>query len=200
MTLILSEPKSTRIALNRYVPALLDSNGRREAAVAAVIRRLEASPELLFIERAASPNDPWSGQVAFPGGRREPFDTDLCDAAIRETEEEIGVVLSPAMRLGRLNDQQGSNRNRKLDLVIGCYMFEYEGDPEFNANYEVAAAFWVGLDALKDPRNRISHQTDYRTEPFPGVEIGEGRVLWGLTLRFVSELLTLLEADPATIG
>ena len=43
----------------------------RLAAVAAVLRVVDGAPELLFIKRADHDGDPWSGHMAFPGGRYE---------------------------------------------------------------------------------------------------------------------------------
>src|SRR3989337_2808027 len=69
--------------------------GVRKAAVALIFRSgADGQPELLFIKRADYPGDPWSGQVAFPGGREEPGDSSLADTAVRETREEAGSDLS----------------------------------------------------------------------------------------------------------
>jgi len=52
------------------------------------------TPEVLFIKRASRKGDRWTGHVALPGGRRDPEDADDRAAAIRETEEEVGIVLN----------------------------------------------------------------------------------------------------------
>src|SRR5689334_17901368 len=59
----------------------------RRAAVALVLRVVSGRLELLFVKRAEYAGDPWSGQVAFPGGRQEPVDETLWDTAVRETRE-----------------------------------------------------------------------------------------------------------------
>jgi hypothetical protein len=51
-------------------------------------------PEILFIKRAQNKRDKWSGNIAFPGGRRDPDDADDCAAAVRETWEEVGIDIS----------------------------------------------------------------------------------------------------------
>ncbi len=79
-------------------------SGMIAAAVAVILHDGAAGLETLFIHRAVRAGDTWSGQIAFPGGRREPTDTDLLATAIRETMEEIGVDLSAAERLGVLDD------------------------------------------------------------------------------------------------
>jgi len=95
--------------------AALDSHGAvgadreagiRRAAVALIIRAgEEGAPELLFIKRAEYPADPWSGQVAFPGGREEAGDPTLTDTAIRETREETGIdLVRDATVIGTLDD------------------------------------------------------------------------------------------------
>ena len=72
-----------------------DEAGVRRAAVALIFHAgEEGSPELLFIKRAEYPGDPWSGQIAFPGGREERGDASLRETAIRETREETGIDLS----------------------------------------------------------------------------------------------------------
>jgi 8-oxo-dGTP pyrophosphatase MutT (NUDIX family) len=51
-------------------------------------------PEILFIKRAQNKRDKWSGNIAFPGGRRDADDADDCAAAVRETWEEVGIDIS----------------------------------------------------------------------------------------------------------
>ncbi len=78
-------------------PAILapDDGAPRRAAVALVLRRTaDDVVELLLIKRSEREDDPWSGHVALPGGRRDPSDATLQDTAIRETLEETGIDLA----------------------------------------------------------------------------------------------------------
>ena len=71
-------------------------DGRR-AAIAAIFRLDAATgqPQLLFIRRANNPRDPWSGNVALPGGKQDAIDGDDDEAtAIREASEEVGLQLT----------------------------------------------------------------------------------------------------------
>src|SRR5258706_15048364 len=74
------------------------------AAVGVILHDGDDGLEALFIRPAVRAGDTWSGQIAFPGGRRDPGDADLLATAIRETMEEVGVDLSGAERLGGLDD------------------------------------------------------------------------------------------------
>ena len=81
-----------------------------QAAVALVLRR-EPEPSFLLVRRAHSPRDPWSGQMALPGGRRDPEDTGLRETAVRETREEVGIDLAQSGTLvGRLPDLKPTSR------------------------------------------------------------------------------------------
>ena len=80
-----------RDALQQHRPRELPSEGQRRAGVAMVLRGDPTDPEVLFIERARHPLDPWSGHMAFPGGRVEQEDATSRAAAERETREEVGL-------------------------------------------------------------------------------------------------------------
>lgn len=96
--------------LENYVAPTLDLDVKRQAAVALVLRQAKNGVEVLFIQRAVAERDPWSGQIAFPGGGRETSDRDLVDTAVRETGEETAVRIDHKLLAVHLLDQQGSNR------------------------------------------------------------------------------------------
>ena len=67
--------------------------GLRFASVALIVRDRRL-PSVLLIRRAERTGDPWSGQVAFPGGKKQEGDLTARDTAVRETMEEVGIDLS----------------------------------------------------------------------------------------------------------
>src|SRR3989449_9358950 len=95
---------AVRRALRDHRPQPAEAPGAPQAAVAVILVEDTNGLEVLSIRRAEGADDPWSGQVARPGGRHEPGDRDLLATAIRETQEETGVDLAAAERLGALDD------------------------------------------------------------------------------------------------
>jgi hypothetical protein len=120
-----------RRALAALTPAetFESSEGRSHAAVAAILRDApnpgsDEPPtlEALFIKRATHEHDPWSGHMAFPGGRHERGDLTLLRTAMRETEEEVGLDLSTAELLGApppMTTASPSSSSASLDCCAG---------------------------------------------------------------------------------
>jgi 8-oxo-dGTP pyrophosphatase MutT (NUDIX family) len=160
------------------------------AAVALILRDGPAGIELLFIRRAEHPGDPWSGQMAFPGGRAEPGDKDLLATAIRETSEEIGLDLARAAEpLGALDEVRAMARMRPLELTILPFVFRLvtPADPELSV--EVRSVHWLSLAALlgADLRSTMDYVHDGESLRFPCVRVDEV-VIWGLTFRMLLAL------------
>ncbi len=177
-----------RRALATHRPHVLA--GRRRAAVAVVIHDAAPGPELLFIERARHPRDPWSGHMAFPGGRVDPADRDARAAAERETLEEVGLSLAGAERLGRLDDVRAGVR-LVAPLVLSAFAYRVEARAALTPNHEVAEVLWVPVRTLLDPACHVGHR--WGPTRWPGIRVGEpdGHVVWGLTYRLLQSLFGL---------
>lgn len=171
-----------------HTPALIERPGSPRAAVALVLRERDGGPELLFIERARKEGDPWSGHMAFPGGRVDPSDATEQRAAERETLEEVGISLGGAELLGRLDDLQGRHAGKPGELVISGFVFHHPSPGELAPNVEVEDTFWFPLADLRDSERHIErsfHETG--SMKFPGIVVGkpDRHVVWGLTYRFL---------------
>ncbi|MFL5555271.1 MAG: NUDIX hydrolase, partial [Gemmatimonadaceae bacterium] len=104
--------------------------------------------ELLFIKRAEYPGDPWSGQIAFPGGREESRDGSLAETAIRETREETGIDLArEGLMLGSLDDLR-PRTTRLPPVVVRPFVALLDRQDPLMLSNEVALAFWVPFGAL----------------------------------------------------
>jgi 8-oxo-dGTP pyrophosphatase MutT (NUDIX family) len=182
-----------RRALAAHEPVVLSPEGARRAAVAMVLRDRPAGPDVLFIERARNEADPWSGHMAFPGGRVEPGDRDARRAAERETLEEVGVELGSAEVLGRLDDRQGNPITRPR-LVISAWVYRVAEAGPLRPNHEVQEAFWFPLRDLLDPTRHVLHASALRAVEFPGILVGkpERHVVWGLTYSFLESFFLVV--------
>ena len=183
-----------RTALATYQPRLVERSawpGHTHAAVALLLRQGRRGVELLFILRAEFAGDPWSGNIAFPGGHIEADDETARIAAERETLEEIGLDLQQEEFLGRLDDVAGAH----LPVIVSCFAYVVAASTPIIANREINAAFWVPLVDLADPARQRLHYVMFRGEQLerPAIDLlGPGRtVLWGITYRLVSSFMQL---------
>lgn len=173
-----------------------EEEGVRKAAVALIFRAGEdGAPEILFIKRAEYPGDPWSGQVAFPGGREELGDASLADTATRETREETGIDLArDGTFIGTLDDLR-PRVMRLPDVIVRPYVVLLERYEPLILSHEVAFAFWIPLRALNHPESWRDTQILAR-----GIQLNarafhhEGHTIWGMTERILGQLLALLGA------
>lgn len=150
-----------------------------------------ADCDLLLIRRAVSPRDPWSGQMALPGGRLDLADPSLVAAAVRETQEETGVVLDPVSNLaGRLPAVRPASV-RLPSVTIWPFVFQVAPGAQARvASREVASVHWFSARALSDPGNQGRYRPSVAGEAgsFPCVRV-HGQVVWGLTYRVLDAFL-----------
>lgn len=170
----------------------------RHAAVAMVLRQTALHVELLLIERARRSDDPWSGQMAFPGGMVASADEDARAAAERETCEEIGLVLGSQHYLGRIDDMQGRHRGHPAGIIVSAFVYMMTDGFTPQLNHEVRDMLWVPLPVFLD-RVRVV-QVRHPAAPgefFPGIRVSEdsNQVVWGLTHRFLETFFRLIDID-----
>jgi 8-oxo-dGTP pyrophosphatase MutT (NUDIX family) len=171
------------LALQEPIPAASAKPGC--AAVALILAGEGTDLKLCFIKRADRDGDPWSGNMALPGGRTCEADSDIQSTAEREVEEEVGVKLDHESLIGRLPDLPISRLGIDTRLVLSTFVYYIGPHPTVLApNHEVAAAFWIDLDHLWDARNRTHFDTVYRGQQlaFPAIRHGDN-LIWGLTFR-----------------
>ncbi len=165
-----------------------EEDGVRVHAAVSLILREGAELEVLLIKRAEIDGDPWSGQMAFPGGRKDASDFSLLQTAMRETEEEVGLSLeSEAVRLGRLAPTIPAT-HRLPPITIFPFVFGVPSKTQARvASSEVDETLWVPLSRLQSPGSESTveiHYPDGSSRDFPCLRIN-GRVVWGLTYRIL---------------
>ncbi len=132
-----------------------------------------------------------AGQISFPGGRIEPSDPDPVAAALRETEEEIGLTPDRVTPIGRLDDYETRTGFLVVPVVaLVTPPFTVSPDP-----FEVADVFEVPLDFILDPANHKRHSRVFRgAERQFYVLPYEDRFIWGATAGMLVNLYDVLAA------
>src|SRR5258705_7099093 len=186
--------EDARRKLRDYQPVEIPfETGMIPAAVAVMLHDGDEGIEALFIHRAVRAGDTWSGQIAFPGGRREPADFDLRATAIRETMEEIGVDLSNAEPLGVLDDLYP--RTPVLPpVLVRPFVFALTARPTIGVSPEVQDAFWVSFRALQAPGVLGEIVVDHPGIPrrlLPAYALGNHTIL-GMSERILTPLISLV--------
>lgn len=183
-------------AVRAHPPVLAGRDGEwYEAAVALILRESRGGDlEVLFIERAARDGDPWSGQIALPGGRRDAADTSLEDTAIRETREEVGLDLrSDGAIIGALDEL----RPRTIVLppvIVRPFVATTHADARVESVGEVAGVFWAPLDVILSAASGRDREITVRgvTSLRPAIEY-QGHVIWGMTERILRQFEEVIQ-------
>lgn len=165
----------------------VDDPARPQAAVAIL---LAPDPvRLLLIRRAERAGDPWSGQLALPGGRREAVDPDLLATALRETHEEVGLTIDRRAHRVTLDDLAPVIPVLP-PIMVRPFVFETREALAPQVSNEVAAVGWVALDRLIVPDTYRTATLMVRGAPreVQGYHLDEG-FLWGMTERILAPLV-----------
>jgi 8-oxo-dGTP pyrophosphatase MutT (NUDIX family) len=167
-------------------PVTVEGEEREAAIVVPVVTRAEGEA-ILFTKRADHLSD-HPGQMAFPGGGREPEDADLLATALREADEEIGLRQSEVDVVGRLDDIRTITRYSVRPFVGGIPDREYHPD-----DAEVAEIVTLPVSELTDLDN---YESEHRDHPYYGevrlhfFAVGDYTV-WGATAKMLVQLLEL---------
>lgn len=170
------------------------ASGIRHAAVAMVFAGDAEAPDLCLIRRADRAGDPWSGHMAFPGGKQEPGDASMRSSAERETLEEVGLKLEESHFLAGLPHtpvRSGGN-----DTGMRLFPFVYymgERAVPLAPNGEVAEAFWIPFSYILDKKNCAEMPLRRNGEllKFPSVTYGAHHI-WGMTYRVLAQFAGML--------
>ncbi|WP_210485121.1 CoA pyrophosphatase [Microvirga antarctica] len=164
------------------VPLALPLRPKSAAVLVPVVMR--ENPTLLLTERSAQLRQ-HSGQIAFPGGRVDPTDASIADAAFREAEEEIGLAARHIGVLGYLDPYLSTTNYLVMPVVA-------EIAPDYTVHLnpaEVERAFEVPLDFVMDPSHHELHAREWKgwVRRFYAISYGE-HYIWGVTAGIVRNL------------
>jgi 8-oxo-dGTP pyrophosphatase MutT (NUDIX family) len=170
----------------RLSPAQVGEEVRRAAVLVPLY--VDAGALWVLLTRRAEDLPYHRGQIAFPGGSLEPGE-DPWAAALRESEEEIGLDPRKVLRLGAL-DEVATPTGFHMLPVVGAVPYPVETRP---AAREVAEVFALPLDAVANPQmvERRTVLVDGRPRELTVFHVG-GRQIWGATAVVLMNLLERL--------
>ncbi|UCC33571.1 MAG: CoA pyrophosphatase [Candidatus Bathyarchaeota archaeon] len=157
-----------------------------DAAVALLLKCENQALKVLLVKRVERFTDPWSGQMALPGGKRDAKDRDLEQTVIRETLEETSIdLLDRSIFLGAMEPLRSTQRP---EMKILPFVVLLEREPVIKLNEELEDSSWISLEELAQNRNAV--KLSFGEEPAYTVE---NRVIWGLTYRILEKFFHILE-------
>jgi 8-oxo-dGTP pyrophosphatase MutT (NUDIX family) len=168
------------------------------AVLVPVFRDGEGELRVVLVQRGS--RGIHGGQLGFPGGKQESGDDSLLQTALREAEEEIGLARDVVEILTPLEPLD----TRTSGFRVHPYLARITPPPRWRlAAGEITGVITPTVRALADPSIRRERELSFAT--WPGsrrvecVLLGEGQLLWGLTLRVLDPLLSRLLAGEWTI-
>ena len=171
------------------VEQTIECSDQTSRAAVAMLLQGDPATDIFFILRAQHDNDPWSGDIGFPGGKIEARES-AREAVERETLEEIGVDLTQGFSLGALEPIRGAH----LPVVIHCLVYQLMQRPAINCNHEISSFFWSTVNELLVADRFGNYEVRFRHERFlrPGIQIlPQGQpILWGITYRLLEQFFS----------
>jgi len=159
-----------------------------DAAVALLLKVVEHGVQVLFVKRVENQTDPWSGQMALPGGKRDVRDQNLKQTVVRETLEETNINLLDRARFLGVMDAQRSRRRPEMKVLPFVVLLEHEPSIRLSEK-ELEGFVWVSVEEL------VKHEgtVEFSFGRFPAYII-EDYVIWGLTYEIMKKFVENLES------
>jgi len=157
------------------------------AAVALLLRPEKQDLNVLLVKRVENLADPWSGQMAFPGGKRDSKDTNLVETVVRETMEETSIDLLDRCRFLGVLTALSSRPRPELKILPFVVLLEHEPLIKLSEK-ELEGFVWISLDEI------IKHRGSARLSfgEVPAFVVGS-IVIWGLTYRTLENFLGIFQ-------
>jgi len=187
--------KLEKLLAARYPHKLTVEGDFVHAAVMMILKEEPEGSSMLFIKRPDNDSDPFSGHVAFPGGKMKGEDSDKLETAVRETREEIGIDITHSGRvLGELDDVNPNNP-RARTYIVTPYVSILKEEVTFTpCDQEVEEVLWVPVYHLMDKKNfklRLRERDGVLREDY--AYMYERYIIWGMTGRILRQFFTLTE-------
>jgi len=158
-----------------------------QAAVAILVKPKDDDIEFFLVKRAEVDDDPWSGDMAFPGGKKNQQDHTLIETATREVLEETSIDLTHKKAIGFMEPVYSAVRKT---LAVQPVVYQFNEYPRVELNYELTKYLWAPLSEIKNGK------TNAIVKRWEGpVYKVKGETVWGLTFRMLEKMIELLDED-----
>ena len=182
----LESPGATRLPENQP--------GKRAAVL--VPMHVNAGEIWVTLTKRADTMSNHAGQIAFPGGAKDPGE-DSWQTALRETEEEIGLGQDRVLRLGQLDELYAEVSDFRIVPCVGVVPFPYEA---IRNEAEIEEVFSVPLLAFADVKVIEDRLVEWRGKEHEIRLYHVGRhAVWGLTARIIQNLMRRLGIEPTVV-
>lgn len=167
--------------------------GKPQAAVLVPLIMKDGAPHIILTLRSNNLNK-HSGQIAFPGGKVDPVDTDIYSTALREAEEEIGINRKEVNILGLFDDFFTPYYNSITPVIAIMPRPKYKISED-----EIEEILEVPISDLLNPR--IYHSeiwnregTDYEIHFYNWYDKNQGKTheIWGATATVIYKILKII--------
>jgi len=155
------------------------------AAVALLLKPVGQDLKVFFVKRVENPADPWSGQMALPGGKRDAKDRNLKQTVVRETLEEANINLLDRCRFLGVMEPVRSTLRPEMKILTFAILLEHE--PSIKLNEELEGFVWISLEELAQHKGTAK----FSFGEFPAYIVGNS-VIWGLTYRILKKIVHTL--------
>jgi len=156
-----------------------------DAAVALLLKPVDQDLKILFVKRVENPADPWSGQMAFPGGKRDAKDQNLKQTVVRETLEETNIKLLERCRF--LGVMEALRSTQRPEMKILPFVVLLKHHPSIKLNEELEGFVWISLEDLLQHKDTVK----FSFGEFPAYIVGN-TIIWGLTYRILEKFIHIL--------
>jgi 8-oxo-dGTP diphosphatase len=152
------------------------------AAVALLLKRKGGDFEVLLVMRVKNPSDPWSGQMALRGGKRDSSDVNLLQTVVRETVEETGIILDHCPVLGAMTALRSEPRP---SIKVLPFVVLLEREPQIRLNNKELESFvWVPCEEIV--RSKGTAEFSFGKVPAYLLKCG---IVWGVTYRILDRFV-----------
>ena len=156
------------------------------AAVSLILKQVKKDLRILFVKRVERLSDPWSGQIAFPGGKKDLEDINLKDTIIRETFEETNLKLEEDSLIGVL-EAIDSGHFSKIKILPFISFLKGSQMIRLN-NKELDNYFWVSYKKIINNQSLV----EINSIKEPAYVLGD-EVVWGITYKILREFSKIIE-------